>query len=280
MIQKGLREKTRDQRDFALGAVFNVPKLSEIPDEFSLGKPVIRDQKETDFCTGYASCLASYYQEGVPLSAEYAFAVAKDGDVDTWGLGLRDIAKSQQKNGTIKLSDAPFDLEGTDEKFLRDIANWDVELRQKAQEHRKKSYFTTDGPYDAFDNLRAHMYQHKSPAIIGLLWGWSLSQVRIKDPASGGFGHAMCVIGWTKLDDELYLIVANSVGQKAGNDGVHYMGRDVINANIEKYGSYMFIDLSREEAEYYLEKGLKKDEWQVLFEQIIRFITKLFSWLK
>lgn len=285
MITRGLRPLPKDENDFNLGAVRDLPRVEDLPEEYTVGDPFIRDQGNTDFCTGFASSLASSFQEEVPLSAEYAFALAKEEDKESWGLDLRTIVKSHVKKGTVKLSDAPYSLENKPDTFLRDIDNWPPELRQLAQEHRKKSFWTPAGGYDAFDNIRVSMYgsrHEKSAPIIGLVWGWPLTQVRMKDPVTQGFGHCMCVIGWTVLDNEPYLKVANSAGKSAGDNGTHYMSRDVINANIEKYGAFLFTDITREEAEYYLENGLKETtfNFEMIVHNMIDFLKKLYTALQ
>jgi|TARA_Y100000034_G_scaffold50782_1_gene62518 hypothetical protein len=111
LLKKGLRPTPEDKRDFELSAVFGAVK--ELPDEdFVIGEPKIKNQRRTDFCTAYASCLVSEYQEGVELSPEYAFMKAKKakGSWRSWGCDLRTLCKIHVKVGVIEQKDSPYIL--------------------------------------------------------------------------------------------------------------------------------------------------------------------------
>lgn len=261
MPKYGLLPKTEDTRDLKLGVVYDLPKLEDLPKKFSLGVKVkVKDQKNSDFCTAFASCTVSEIQEGVELSPEWIFAVGKmieGGNPDTFGLELRTICKAHQKHGCIEKKDAPFSLENKDPKFLRRIENWDVRLFDKAIVHKKESYFDVKGPYDSFDDIRASMYKFKDGVLLGVVWSWDTSQTYINEISDKGDGHALAVaVGW----DGDYLIVRNSWGQKAGKKGDHYIHRKVINHFVNMYGAYMFSDISPEKAREYIEKGVKADQ--------------------
>ena len=83
------------EKDFKLGAFFTFPKLEELPTDFRLEGINIKQQYDSDFCAAFSSTLASELQEGVTLSPEWVFAKAKEkaGDVDGFGLTLKDVAK-------------------------------------------------------------------------------------------------------------------------------------------------------------------------------------------
>jgi len=106
----GLRKLPKDNNDYKLGNVFAIPK--DIPEEFQLSLKNVKNQKSSDMCVAFSATLASEYQENVELSPEYAFAKGKQitGDINEWGLTLRDIHKALQKYGIIEAKDAPFKL--------------------------------------------------------------------------------------------------------------------------------------------------------------------------
>jgi hypothetical protein len=55
-MKYGLLPLPKDDRDFKLGALYTLPKLSEIPDAFELDVLGIKDQRDSDFCTAFATC--------------------------------------------------------------------------------------------------------------------------------------------------------------------------------------------------------------------------------
>jgi hypothetical protein len=90
-------------------------------------------------------------------------------------------------------------------------------------------------------------------------WGWSTSEPFINDLGNGGFGHAVCAIGWTKKNGKDYLIIANSWGESAGDRGLFYLSREVVDHFVERFGAFMFTDIPADEAKWYKENGYKKD---------------------
>jgi hypothetical protein len=259
-MQHALHELPVDERDFQLGALYDLPKLKDIPHEFTLDILGIKDQKDSDFCSGFASCYASEMQEKVKLSPEYSFAVSKEisGDLEGYGQNLRDAMKAHVKVGAIEEKQAPFSIKDKDADFLRDIKNWDKGLKLKALVHKKKSYAQVSGPYSMFDNIRATIWKfrkEKRSVVSGVLWDWSSKEAMLEKFTGLGGGHAIDYIGW-KGD---YLYFPNSYGKDAGDRGYHYIHKDVVNKYAERYGAFMFIDISKEEAKYYLESGTKAD---------------------
>ena len=68
-IGTGLTKTPEDPRDFNFGAVFGLPQLSELPNEYKTSEPLgIKDQKSSDLCTSFALTAISEDQELVPLA--------------------------------------------------------------------------------------------------------------------------------------------------------------------------------------------------------------------
>ena len=270
----------QDPRDFQLGALFTLPEVSELPPDFEFSVK-IKDQGSSDFCTAFSSTLASELQEDTELSPEYVFAQAKKlagGDVDSFGLNLRDIAKAHVKIGTVEKSEAPFSLENQNQSFLRRIENWPVELEEKAKKHRKQSYLAPFGDSDFFDDIRRCIYKFRDEeraVFFGVMFGWSLSQKIIDTIPDNGFGHAMAIVGWQTINRIPYLKVANSAGTSVGENGFHYFSREVINHFVGLYGAYMFLDKSKEELEYLIEAGIKENDYW--FVKILKRIYYIFT---
>ena len=265
----GLRKTLPDARDFRLGNITKLPKLEDLPKTFILETLEIKHQGDTDFCTAYASCLASETQEDVLLEPAWSFAASKfiTGDKDEWGQGIREALKTHVDMGALEEEDSPFNAENKEGNFLRDFNNWSDKLRHYAYEHRKKSYFKISGQYDNFDNLRASLWLYKTPIIMGLVWGWPLAQVYLEEPQESGFGHAVTAIGFADVirgeTTKTFLVIQNSYGENAGENGKHYLSREVVNDAVDKYMAFMFIDLPKEEAKFLNEHKLST-QWRFL----------------
>ena len=276
----GLQDTPYDERDFQLGAIVDLPQLKEIPNEFSFEPLAIKDQLNTDFCSAFATCSISELQEGKILDPLWSFAVSKkiSEDPETWGQNIRDALKAHVKYGALPESDSPYLIETADLEKIRYIENWPVELFQKAIIQKKKTFFKVTGPYDHYDNLRASIWKFKTKKhgfVTGLKWHWSSKEIILKGPQEGGTGHLIAGIGW----DDRGIKIQNSAGLKAGENGCHYIPREEINYYVEKYGAYMLVDISPDDAKYYMENGIKLDDnpWVAIWKAIVNLIRSLFA---
>lgn len=277
MIKQGLQETIPDERDFQLGALVRLPKLSELPNNFCLKTLGIKDQGDSDYCTAFTSCTVSEIQEGVELSPEYSFALSKllTKDPETWGQNIRDALKAHTKIGAIEQREAPYTLKDTVDEWLRRFENWPPHLISKTQLHRKKSYSKITGPYDHFDNIRASIWKfHKESrgVVSGLKWSWPLETHYLTGTENEGFGHCIAYIGWSDKG----LVLQNSAGREAGVEGCHLVSRETVNHFVENFGAYMLIDLTPDEVKYYVENGIKLgDNWIVaIFKAIISLFKR------
>ena len=269
-IPRGLQPTPQDDRDFSLGAILTLPKLSELPDFFLIGGTA-KDQGDTDYCTGYATCTASEAQEGVELDPEFSFAASKSlsGNPEAWGQDLRTACKAHVKIGAL-----PTNVNYTKPKGdkARVLDNWTYPKGSVAH-RRKKTYFKVTGAHDHFDNIRATLFKTETPIVTGVLWGWRPNHYYLLDIPKSGVGHAISIVGF----DHEYLLLRNSFGTDVGMKGEHAMSREVVNHFVDKYGAYTFLDICREDAEYYLETGGKVDgNWLInLIRAFIGFIKDI-----
>ena len=279
MKQGGLLPPTHDRKkDFQFGQIFSVPKLSELPTEFILEGWKIKHQGDTDYCTAFSSCGASELQEGVELSPEWAFAKSKDisGDPEAFGQTLQNALKVHTKFGAIEQTESPYSLADKGDSFLRVYLNWPKDLEQKALKHKKQTYISVTGPYDPFDDARACLYKFKDEKraiLIGVIFSWDLKQKIFDTYNTQGFGHAMSVVGYKVIDGKQYLVIANSYGKESGDNGYHYMTREVYNYFADIYGAYMVVDMPREDIENMINKGIK--EGDTLADKIIKNLVYL-----
>lgn len=261
----GLKERIKDERDFALGAIIKWPKLSELPKEYWTEPLSIKDQNKDgndDFCGSCAGTGMIEPREESELYYPYLFAVAKHEsgeDVESWGLSLKDVGKALTKWGVPEMKDVPGAVLNLTPVQRRDFKNYPDSLKEKAKIHKQKTYFFVENsPYDAYDEARAAIHyfaEKKQKILLGVQFGWSLSQVELTGTPKG-FGHAMWATGWT----EKGLVLVNSVGKEAGEGGKHYISRESYNYFVQKYGHMMIVDLEREDADYMLDNKIKLDD--------------------
>lgn len=282
----GLLPTPYDERDFQLGAITTLPPLSELPHIFILPNIEIKNQRNSDFCSQFMSCGMNGLEEGTSLSPEWAFAVSKQlsGDPDAFGQDLRTALSVHVKYGAIEAKDCPYTVDNKDTAFLRRITNY-PSLFVKATEHIKKSYVKVTGNFDAFDNIRSTIWKYRAEKRgvgTGFIFGWDTDD-KILDtiPRSGG-GHAMYYAGWTTIKNIPYLVVVNSYGKEAGDQGTHLVSREVANYFEAIYGAYMFIDMDPATVRYMQEHGITdRDSWlTALMKRAVSLLTDLRDLLK
>jgi len=283
----GLKELPPDSHDFKLGAIIPIkefPKLEKLPDEFVLETSDLKDQLD-DQCTGNTTALLIGTNEGIPIEETWMFAKSKElsGDVDSWGQNLRTAFKVGTKFGALPKNKSPFTSEKGNE-FLRRIENWPDGLDFYASPQKQKTFWAVSGPYDAFDNIRATIFylknklNQKQGVGMGLVWGYPAEQYILSEIKESGEGHAITCKGWKKPIDETYLVLQNSWGKEAGKNGEHLILREVVNHFASKYGVFVYLDMPREKAEYYLENNIKLgDNWAVeISKSLWRFFRDMF----
>lgn len=277
-LNKGLLPLPKDERDYQLGALIKWPKLSELPVKFSVEPISIKNQLEDgneDFCGACAGTGMIEPKEGMELFYPYLFAAAKKisgGDPDNWGTDLRSIGKALQKYGVPETKDVPEIIKNLSLEDRRRLERYSG-LQMHALDHRAKSYFFVKGPYDPYDDARAALWYfraNRQQILFGVNWGWSLDQYELTGTPDG-FGHAMWLAGW----DEGGVIAVNSAGKEAGRDGKHLISRETFNKYASDFGMLMVVDLSPDEAKYYVDNGVSLDDnWIVGFAKTFANILK------
>ena len=268
--QGGLLPLPPDDRDLNLGYIEKLPALETLPESFTLGDTIVRDQgadNNDDLCTAYGSVGMAYLMDGVEGSPEWVFAASKEisGDPERWGQNMRDAFKAWVKYGSPRREHV---VAPQDKAQRRELKNYDQGL--KGDELKKQTYVTTKGPYKAFENIKATIWKYKDEkrAVgIGIIFAWPLSDVYLRGVNESGFGHFMFATGW----EGEYLEVVNSYGKDAGKNGKHYIHKDTINYFVKKYGAFCFIDMPAEEAR------AKQAEYLSLINRLIRFLKNLWQ---
>lgn len=272
----GLLPQSDDARDYSLGAVVKLAPLNTLPSIFTRDPLSIKNQLKdrlNDFCAAASAAGEAEPREEAQLFYPFLFAAAKyesGKDPDTWGLELREIGKAFTKHGCPEVGDVPEEVRNLPPEQLRRFDSYPDEVKRKALKHKQATYFFVKGWGEPFDLARQAMYamkEKKLHVIFGVEWGWPLSDFELTGTPEG-YGHAMWMNGW--MDDKNYAV--NSVGLEGGRNGIHVIPRDTFNTYARRYGMLMFTDITREEAEWYLENGIRKgDNW------LVQFLKALFS---
>lgn len=274
-----LKPTPKDDRDFGLLDVYTQIPLSEVPNtDWDFYTPLeVKDQKQTQECTGHGVAVALEAHEGeiINPSVQYAFIKELTGDPTDTGADLRTAMKSGTKIGGVKKKDCDFGVDKYDGDFLADIKNYPEGLKDKAKVHQQKSFFKAhEGKYDIFDNFRTWLYKFRDeePVIVtGVMWqdNWTYSAVIPKEPGSPRGGHCIVILPAQKIiSGEPYLKVQNSYGQGVGEQGFHWFPREVIN-KLFTYGGYIYRDKDPEEVKQ-LRKGENMQVRSNLFELNLR----------
>lgn len=277
MHKFGLTETKEDNRDFRLGAIMDIEQ--DIPDNFILSEDLkVKDQGSSDLCSAYAVTSASELQELVELNPDFQFAKTKEiiGEYESWGADLRSACKSATKFGSIEQSKNLFNQEfNPANTILRNWENWAGYFDVIAKKHRKQSYFRVDGYGSTFDKIKSSIWTNRASkrgVVTASKWrdSWTSSNTGIipKEYEKDGFGHAFIIKGFKLINGEHYLIAHLSNGN-IGDKGIFYFPKEVVD-NEFRYGSFMFVDISKEKAKFMLENKIKlKDNFWIRFLKII-----------
>lgn len=217
----------------------------------------ILNQLDLDFCTGFTTAELQKAIFAGDVDPFYQFAKIKQirGEYKSWGANLRDACMSVIKYGSLPAMFAPYTYStgGVNDKtrdFLANWANYPMALDEKASKNKDLGFFTVDGSYDVFDNIRSTLYMHRHErraVTIGLFWHneWTEAPNGIIPStmpiANYGGGHDMAIIGQKTINGVIYLVFQQSWGATAGDRGFYYFPRNIVNQTaLLGYGAFTF----------------------------------------
>lgn len=270
MVSKqNLLPVSKDPRDFNHKKAVSKGLFGSIKDETvilpiqGLGrKPLaIKDQKTSNYCTGFNVSSSSEYQEKIILSPEYQ--TAKIGQVAGKpiynGADPRDAMKSATKFGSLPFDKSPLNFVKDGWEKPADWNNYKTELDSLASIHKKKSYFSVTWGFpddlDAFESARLALWvSNKDNGVIMVFGFWynEFNQVGqngvVITPASEPITrHAYIVYDWCEINGKTYLKAQLSQGTGYGDGGTLYMSREAFNKSMRRgradgVGMYIFVD--------------------------------------
>lgn len=291
-IRGGLLPHIDDERDFVYEEVFGAISEDEMPTtNFRVAVSPVLDQTDLDFCPAFSSATANQDQEGVAFDPYWQFAQIKKlmGDWHTWGAPMRTAGDALTSVGSLPQEFAPFSYPDKPRDFLANWNNYDPALAEKALPYRKGSYFFLKGSHDTFDNIRSALWKNrglKQTALVGALWRgeWiGAPKGMIPDQyGEDGEGHMFKIIGQQYFEGESdpRLVARLSSGTEVGDAGDFYFTRKQANREFGKFGQMMLVDLPKEVAQYYSDRGIKVDDAILtVIGKIIRyyFISKRYA---
>ena len=247
-IRFDLKKTRRDKRDYSYRRTFGAVSVSELPEEYIIKPFRIKDQGSTDFCTAFASTEVAEDQDNIEFDPGYHFQKSKllEGGWREWGVNIRTACQVAVDYGFLPKNYSPFIIGQTDRDIIANPENWKPELDTLAAQYKKQRYFSADGFNDLFDNIRMAMWMNKddnASVITGSLWrtDWIYAPVipKLYSSSMQG-GHAFKIIGWKKIDNEIYLVIQNSWGDDMGDEGLYYFPRSVVNKEFSYGGAFLF----------------------------------------
>lgn len=288
-----LKELPEDNRDFAVGSIFRLIDIKNVPNiDFRIASNfIIKDQKDSDLCPAFSTTSASEIQEGIELSPEYQFALMKHlsgDDYKEWGADLRQACKSLVSVGSLPRHLSPFSLETNGRNFVANYDNWEAFEKNNLSEikkYAKESFISIIGVNSHFNNIRIALWQFKEERraiVVGAKWRSSWTEAKngiIEDKDyknEDGFGHAFIIIGQKIIDNKIYLEAQLSNGKEIGSNGLFYFPENIVNSEFKKYGAFMFNDLPKEDAKFYQENNvfIGDSKVKILLYKLINLIKK------
>lgn len=253
-LKKGFVPKPRDHFHdrFSLTRTFGAAS-ADLPARFSVedarGDVNGPQQQLENFCTACTQAEMAADQWGVAMSMKFsalAISLVNHSPIYSSGASIDDGMKSGRVYGYLPLSLEPQniqDMGAGDEAKICDPSNWPSSVYAAALKYQiAGGDFYVDGPYDAFDNYRAAIYQHRpdNGIAVGLPWYSLFNQTPetgIARAPSGGFAwHDVDMKGWETINGVLYIKI-RSWDIDSGADTYFYFSRSIWNKLMAVQGS-------------------------------------------
>jgi len=283
------------RKDISHAVVFGVLGANELPTgDFDVATPLkIKDQKDLDFCTAFASTEITEDQELEEMDPLFQFAAIKKvmGEFTSYGADLRSAGLALVNFGSLPQRLAPYRIGEKTRDFLANWKNYPADLWVRAQPFKKKTMFFVGGPHDLYGNIIMTLWQNrqeKRSVLLGVLWrkSWTYAPGGVI-PETGwenepGEGHCIKGFGQAIKDGKETLKIQNSWGEDVGDRGIFYFPRSVVNSQFGPFGQITFKDMDPEDAHYYNENNISlNDNWIVqLLKIFANILSELFIKLK
>ncbi len=232
-------KKKRDPRRFKAHKTFGTFPIEQVPNTFNFQRPEIKDQIDTNFCSGFAGAYMIEKETGITMSPEYIIqkevSISGYDPNNFFGVDVDTSHKAVYRYGTIKQSDSPFTVGKDTSSKIANPENWDIGLDNIAIDPFHSSFeIKKDGYKDLFDAMRATMWSQKvwldCAGYFVPEWMYAskgmIPKQFIKQEING---HKFVICDSVEINGEPYLVIANSWGKRMGDNGFYYLPREAAN---------------------------------------------------
>lgn len=284
----GLRFDLRD-RFFSHSKLFGAPDPSQLPKQGLGRRPLfgIKNQGFTSFCPWFSTSAGREYQEQVELSPEAQALLGSK--IATYsiigGADARDALRTLTKYGSVENAKAPPSIFNYSPEQLANPANFSPTLEAEGKKHIAQAFFTVDGEFDAFDNIRnALALGQAENQVIYVAGRWYSSwnnngqRAVIRDCTGNTSLHMYIFIDWTDVDGEDVLVLQNSYGTATGDQGLQYLSREAVNASFAynniferlfgpRLGAFIVRDMPQE-----VKEEIKSTTYYAVMDAIMKLV--------
>lgn len=218
----------------------------------------IKDQGDTQYCTGFTIAEVIENQVGIEMSP--AYQVAKEGELKgspiLFGADPLTALKSGKIYGALPETSSPFSFAKNGVEMPALYMNWDKRTDWIAYQYRRPSFYSvtqgTPNDFDIFDSIRLALWDartDKAPVIAAGFWYNEFQNIG-RDGIAGIprtrpiTRHMYTILDWKFVENEPRLIVLSHQGTTYGDNGIVYLGRDAINQaynNFEENGLGLYL---------------------------------------
>lgn len=262
----GAIKDKRDRRDYHLSGISGIV---ELPSSFRLNDPFpIKNQNGFGSCTGQAAAGHKQLQEGIELSARFAYAMTKklEGNKD-WGAYTRNQFKVLTETGAVSEESWPERHDISEQEYL----DWNIipfNVVESANKHKSQKYWRVEPD---FESIKQAIYQYKQAVVISVPWYISYNQPKdgylaLDKDLGWRFGHAVLIEGW----QEDWLILRNSYGDTWGLNGICYFHKSfpiwdvwISTDHEKKLPINLYYGRKRMWSDFMIEKGIAFNPWLI-----------------
>ena len=204
-------------------------KSRKLPPTFRLWDSPVKNQLSKYTCVAHALASAveilQHYDTGSReiISTSWFYGYRESDDYQQEGMYISEALEMARKVGGVPKSLMPDNLGYKESQKL--IQGMKDSCLSVAGNYRIKNYASIE-KY----NIMSSMYENNAPVIIGMVVYDSFLYVDStgilpvpKDTEEIHGGHAVLCVGWTTINDEVYLVIKNSWGEDWGDNGYAYM---------------------------------------------------------
>jgi hypothetical protein len=202
-------------------------------------------QQFNNFCSAATQSEIGADEFGIPMSQKFAaLAISQIIKQPLYiaGASIDDSMKAGTTYGYLPLAQEPDNIKELQpfqnaEPTICEISNWPADIFAKALKYIiSGGHFYIDGPYDAFDNFRSQIYQHRPDN--GISCGVPWYSIFNRTPSTGivrapggtvAAWHDVDMKGWETINGALYIVI-RSWDLNEGKDTYFYFSRAAWNA--------------------------------------------------